>query len=77
MAYGVSNKIPANSILRQGTLIVGVPRQEQQPGPQSDPMLSGMNALEVSLQRQLAEANGGKVPSPQQASIARAPKEST
>lgn len=33
------------------------------PGTPPDPMLPAMNDLEESLQKQLAEANGGTVPS--------------
>ncbi len=76
MAFGVGNRIPDNSVLRRGTLIIGVPRRET-PSEQDDSMFSGMNALEASLQKSIAKANGGKVPSPQSASTTRKPNEST
>ena len=74
MAFGVSYKLPADSILRRGTLIVGVPRQEP-PSEQDDSMCSGVSALEASLQKSIAKANGGKVPPPQSASTTRKPNE--
>ena len=80
MTYGVGYKIPKNSILRRGTLIVGVPRQATQlPEPSSsrlpedsgdDPLAAAANSLEAVLQKKLAEVNG---PSRQSASTTRKP----
>lgn len=53
MAFGVGNKIPANSILRQGTLLLGVPRQEQQ--SETDPMQPAIDQIERALRAKDAE----------------------
>lgn len=77
MTYSFGRGIPANSILRQGTLIVGVPRKKTQSQEQSaadDPMAAAATSLEAALQKKLAEVNG---PSRQSASTTRKPDENT
>ena len=66
---------PPGSILRQGTLIVG--RQTPADSSQDDPMAPAARDLEAALQKKLAEANGGTVPSAQSASTTRKPSETT
>ncbi len=83
MAYSFGRGIPKNSILRKGTLIVGVPRQATQlPEPSSsplpedskdDPMAAAENSLEDGLQKRIAERNRQ---SPKSASTTRKPNES-
>ena len=84
MAYSFGRGIPKNSILRKGTLIVGVPRQATQlPEPSSsplpqdskdDPMAAAANSLEDGLQKQIAERNRQ---SPRSASTTRKPSGNT
>jgi hypothetical protein len=66
MTYSFGRGIPANSILRQGTLIVGVTKR--------NPMAPAVQALEEALQKKIAEANG---PSQQSTSTARKPDENS
>ena len=47
MAYSSGNRIPDNSILRRGTLITGVPRQEQ--SSDSNPMQPAVDQIEQAL----------------------------
>lgn len=72
MTFSVGYRIPDNSILRQGTLIVGVPKRDD-----SDPMAPAAMALEEALQKKIAERNGGAVASQQSASTARKPSGNT
>ncbi len=85
MTFGVRWGIPKNSILRRGTLLIGVPRKKTQaPMPSSsplpkdsennDPMVAAMNSLEDELQKQIAERNGQ---SPQSESTTRGDSETT
>lgn len=53
MAYGKGYKIPADSILRKGILLTGVPRQEQP----SDPMKEAEDQIERFLEAKHAKAN--------------------
>jgi hypothetical protein len=68
MAFGVGNRIPDNSILRKGTLLIGVPRQKPS---DSDPMAPAALSPEEARQTKLAEANSGTVPSRKPASTTR------
>lgn len=47
MTYSSGNRIPDNSILRRGTLITGVPKQEQ--SSDSDPMQPAVDQIEQAL----------------------------
>lgn len=80
MTFSTGWGIPKNSILRRGTLIIGVPRQKtQSPEPSdSDPMAAGAQALEDELQKSIADRNRGRTDrSPLSASTTRKPYEST
>lgn len=61
MTYSSGWGIPKNSILRRGTLIVGVPKRDD-----SDPMAPAALSLEEGLQKQIADRNRGVTDSPQQ-----------
>lgn len=54
MTIKVSDKLPKNSILRSGTLIIGVPKHDV-----DDPMAPAARSLEAALQKKIAEANIG------------------
>lgn len=60
MAFGVESRIPDSSILRKGTLVIGVPRQKHS---DSGPMAPATLSPEEEPQTKLAEANSGTVPS--------------
>ena len=47
MTYSFGRGIPANSILRHGTLIIGVPRQEK--SSEDDPMQPAIDQIERAL----------------------------
>ena len=51
MTFGVGYRIPDNSILRKGTLIIGVTKR--------DPKVPAVKSLEETVQKQIAEQNGG------------------
>ena len=58
MTFKVGYKIPKNSMLRRGTLLIGIPRQKARlPEPPDNSMVPAMNALEEGLQKQIAERN--------------------
>ncbi len=62
-----------SSVLGPSALIANSPRGTDG----TDPMLAGINALEASLQKQLADRTGGMVPSPKSASTTRKPRGNT
>lgn len=72
MTYSFNRGIPKNSILRRGTLIVGVPKRDE-----SDPMAPAVRSLEDGLQKQIAERNGGTEQSQKSKSTTRKPNETT
>lgn len=80
MAYGKGYRIPDNSILRRGTLISGVPRQEKQRAD-SDPMQPAIDQIERALYSavtgQLTERFGPEPESAQSESTTRKPNENT
>jgi hypothetical protein len=72
MTYSKGYRIPDNSILRQGTLIVGVPKRDD-----SDPMAPAALSLEKALQKKIAERNGGTEQSQKSESTTRKPSGNT
>ena len=72
MTYSSGWGIPKNSILRRGTLIVGVPKRDE-----SDPMAPAVQSLEEGLQKQIAERNAGTEQSQKSESTTRKPNETT
>ena len=78
MAFGGGKKIPANSILRQETLLLGVPRQERQ--SETDPMQPAIDQIERALRAKdaavMAEQRTGTAP-PSSGAATRKPSERT
>lgn len=74
MAYSKGYRIPDNSILRRGTLIIGVPRQETP----SDPMQPAADQIERFLEAKHAKATAKQstsTPSASRESITPTPSE--
>lgn len=67
MTFGVGYRIPDNSILRQGTLIVGVTKR--------DPKVPAVKSLEEELQTAISDRNGRTAQSQKPASTVRKPDE--
>jgi hypothetical protein len=78
VVFKVGNRIPDNSILRRGTLLIGVPRQEKQQ-VDSDPMQPAIDQIEKALYSavtgQLTERFGPEPESAQSESTTRKPNE--
>ena len=72
MTYSKGYRIPDNSILRQGTLIVGVPKRDD-----SDPMAPAALSLEKALLKKIAVRNGGTEQSQKSESTTRKPSGNT
>ena len=69
MTYSVGYRIPDNSILRQGTLIVGVTKR--------DPIAPAVQSLEEEFQKAISDRNGGTKKAQKSEPTTRKSKENT